>query len=452
MNAARTPPSASSPSNPHPKVMIWFDSFGTWGPLSVVDRLTRALLDKGCEVCIVTSERSLEGVQEGQRWRFSFQNDPKYANAKVQIVTPYNELGDYGRKHQTMTPILNAEAARFKPDIVMTEQYPFISVDEGLGDFLRDAKAANPQLKTYSIARDVPDFADDQVREDAIKGASLFDKILVRGDKKLLDYRQFFKPDQWDAIKEVVAYPGYFIPAGPPKSGKTPAVQPQSNEVLVSAGGSFSEADFELYAQLLHARAKMPADLRNKQWHFVVGSKDSDVWRDLQKIVDDLPAEDRAHVSLEAHSPNFSHVLRTADMVITRGGLTSVEATHYGRPTLIVTQASEDASESLHSHDRGHVDPDDSDDLIHARHEQVQRAEALAKKFPHHVSLVDQRSDRNGYAIQPMELMQALTDAHERQHAHAKPVIAVDGHETVAKGVLAVSQGQNPSFNAGRKR
>lgn len=319
-----------------PRIALWVESFYTEGHISLVERLARSLKARGAEVLILGDEgtlnrRPLKGLD-------TFQLPSRYAD-------------NYGE-------VLKQAILDFEPQIFVTELIPFgyPSIMSAMVQSLYQIKEAmHMRNKPYSLVswtRDLPD-ADPTIRHgcgrDKIEGfTDIMDAILVQGDKDFLKHPYIEKALNpfSSRLRKKTHYMGYPVPQM--------EALPHSGEVVVVAGGGFNEGQKHHFHQVLDAMPYVSDELRSKTWRMFVSTQATD--KELAEI--HAKAEKLGNVVIEPTGPAFKEAQASADMLVTQGGMTSVECAALGRPTCIVP----------HTTDFGYVATN-----------QYKRAEALEK-------------------------------------------------------------------------
>jgi predicted glycosyltransferase len=234
---------------------------------------------------------------------------------------------------------LTALAAELRPDVVVTEHFPFGRrqlADEFLG-LIAAARAANPAVLVLASIRDVlvtP--RPDRVAEAHRRLAEQFDGVLVHGDESFLPLQA-----SWPVTENLrgrLHYTGYLegarpaIATSPHPSRQPPTRPPQDDgsggtgDILVSGGGS--GAALPLFSLCLEtARMMGPAT----SWRLLAG-------RGLgQDAFDRLGASAPAHVTVEWARPDFPSLLAACALSISQAGYNTVlDLVEAGRPAIVV--------------------------------------------------------------------------------------------------------------------
>lgn len=389
-----------------PKAVIWFDSFGTTGPMAVTDRLAQALEARGVEVVIAGSDRSL-------MHNFA-------AQARTEPIRPHFSLfkPQVNQSHD-LKKILDKE----QPDMFITEHFPFIEKD-GLGeDILKAVKYARekyPKMAIYGVPRDVPVSWKD-VGWASRAGAEYLDAILVRGDRKVADFDRFLAPEDRTALNGKMHYVGYTIPP------KSPTGKNSGGGIVVHLGGGRAEWDLDTYREILRSIPQLPPELQQQEWHFYFAdTMHPDTYKALLKEYEALPDALRAHVHAPEDQHGFIGALQAADMVVARGGITAVEAVAYGKPAVL-----------LPLHDEQNI-----------------RVEGLTKLAPGRVTVIEggHPGEKEKVHYDPAALRSGIEAMFAQRRVKAPPsTIAIDGHNAAAQGMLDRMHGIESSFDGRRK-
>jgi predicted glycosyltransferase len=245
--------------------------------------------------------------------------------ARIVQLPPLRSL-DAGFKHlvgETGAPIddawksarrelLLARLAEFRPDVLITELFPFgrRALEFELIPLLKAAQEMTPRPLVLSSLRDILVTPGDAVKvERAIaRVRQSYDRVLVHGDPALIDLPASYPPAA--ALGEYIVYTGYVpslpSPNAPPGDGV--------DEIVVSAGGSAVGA--RLLETALAAR--------------LVGTTSERTWRLL--FGPDLPAAARQRLQAEAGPrvvveparQDFPSLLRRCHVSVSQAGYNTV--------------------------------------------------------------------------------------------------------------------------------
>jgi len=230
------------------------------GHLARASRIARALLDSGMEVTLLTGGLPVPG--------FPGPDIPHLALPPV-AVADGDFKGLFDATGHPADPVylsdrkdmLLAAFHRIKPDIVITEAFPFgrRQMRFELLPLLDAVKAARPRPMLAASVRDILQrrvrLDRDQETVDQVR--QHFDVVLVHGDPSFAALGDSFPLA--DAIADKVVYTGLVCPA-------PPAPATEQFDVIVSAGGG--AVGFDLVQAAIGAAVRMP-DLQ--RWCILTG-------------------------------------------------------------------------------------------------------------------------------------------------------------------------------------
>ena len=200
--------------------------------------------------------------------------------------------------------------ARCRPDVVVTEQFPF-GRRSLAGEFLAllDAgAAARPTPLLLASIRDIlvaPGKAEKVRRTHALV-ARRYAAVLVHGDEATVPLDRSWPVDE--ALRAKLRYTGYVAEAAEPPS----AMAAEDGSILVSGGSS--AAALPLYRAAIEAARTGP----DRPWRVLVGQAvEEDAFRRLQM---DAPARMR----VERARPDFRALLARATVFVGQAGYNTV--------------------------------------------------------------------------------------------------------------------------------
>lgn len=204
---------------------------------------------------------------------------------------------------------LAALARELRPDIVITEHFPF-GRRQLAGEFLaliEAARAARPQVVVLSSIRDVlvAPLRPERLAEAHRRLEDLFDGVLVHGDRAFLPLEASWPVPP--ALAERLHYTGYL--AAPAPVAEAPAA---SGGILVSGGGS--AAALPLFRLALAAAELLPA----QDWHLLVGHGVAEP--DFVALLRQAPA----NAVVERARPDFPALLRNCALSLSLAGYNTV--------------------------------------------------------------------------------------------------------------------------------
>jgi predicted glycosyltransferase len=200
-----------------------------------------------------------------------------------------------------------------KPDVLITEQFPFgrTRLRFELLPLVQVARRLQPRPLIVSSVRDVVRRASqERVAETIAMLADTFDAVLIHADPALVDFARSFAG--WDAISGRAHFTGYVAEAG--QSGR-PATLAGAGEVIVSVGGGAVGAP--LLEAAIAARPRTP--LAGSLWRLLVGAN--------------LPEAHRAALAagegivIEPARADFRTLLANATLSISQAGYNTVVET-----------------------------------------------------------------------------------------------------------------------------
>jgi len=221
--------------------------------------------------------------------------------------------------------MLRETLARFQPDILVTELYPFgrrILGDEFTA--LLDSAHAMPRRPViFSSIRDIlapPSKPEKAARTDAVI-AQYYDGVLVHSDPAATTLDQSWPVSA--ALADRLFYTGYVAPP-------EPVPHPDGvgeGEVLVSAGGGAVGRD--LYRVAIQAAQRLP----DRNWRMLVGGADSAAHIAALQAW----AQGSDNITIEPVRPDFRQMLRGAAASVSMCGYnTTLDLLQTGTPAVLV--------------------------------------------------------------------------------------------------------------------
>lgn len=216
---------------------------------------------------------------------------------------------------------LVALARELRPDVVITEHFPF-GRRQLAAEFLaliEAAREARPQALVLSSIRDVlvaPQRAD-RLAEAERRIVALFDGVLVHGDRDFLPLEASWPVTS--ALAERLHYTGYLATpaARAPDHGET-------GEILVSGGGS--AAALPLFRLALATAGLLPA----RRWRVLVGQSVAEA-----EFVD-LARQAPGNAIVERARPDFPALLAGCALSLSLAGYNTVLDLVQARPRALV--------------------------------------------------------------------------------------------------------------------
>jgi predicted glycosyltransferase len=274
--------------------------------------LARALAADDFDVLLVSGGAPAAGLNLG-RARFHQLPPLRAADETLRDLarldgTPPDEAFCHARTNQLLA-LLQAE----KPDILMTEQFPFgrTRLRFELLPLLDAARALGRPPVIVSSVRDVVRRASSQrVAEAVAILATSFDSVLIHADPAFVDFADSFAG--WDAISARAHFTGFVAEAD---LSRRPASRVGAGEVVVSVGGGAVGAP--LLGAAIAARPRTP--LAANVWRLLVGPN--------------LPPDERLALAtgkgivIEPARPDFTTLLANATLSISQAGYNTVVET-----------------------------------------------------------------------------------------------------------------------------
>lgn len=281
--------------------------------------LARALADGGFEVTLASGGTKLRTAPDS---RVAFVQLPPIKTAGVDFRNLLDEAGrpiDEARR-ALRKAMLNELAESLRPDVVITEHFPFGRrqlADEFLG-LIAAVKAANPKSIALSSIRDVlvtP--RPDRIIEAERRIAEHFDAVLVHGDASFLPLEASWPVGP--ALAKALRYTGYLT--GPEEI--VPIVE--NGEIIVSGGGSAASLPlFEIVIAAAGPRSE-------RRWRILAGQGVTEA--EFARLKDLAPA----HVVVERARPDFPALLAGCALSISQAGYNTVlDLVRAGRPAIVV--------------------------------------------------------------------------------------------------------------------
>lgn len=290
------------------------------GHLVRAANLARGLAADGFSVTLVSGGMPLRPMENEP---FAFVQLPPVRTEGVDFRNLLDEEARpvTGERSAARLSRLQALAAELRPDVVITEHFPFgrrQMAEEFLG-LIAAAKAANPKVLVLSSVRDVlvrP--RSNRIAQANRRIGELFDAVLVHGDAGFLPLDRSWPVEAGLAAK--LRYTGYLA--------ETPAAAPAvaNGEILVSGGGS--AAGLPLFRLAIAAARLGSVDWR---WRILVGrGVAEDAFRRLG-------ADAPGHVVVERVRPDFPALLAGCAVSLSQAGYNTVlDLVMARRPAIVV--------------------------------------------------------------------------------------------------------------------
>lgn len=295
-----------------PRLLFWVQHLLGIGHLRRTVTLSRALAAEGFAVTIVSGGLELPGLDPGGAAFVQLPParavDVFFKDLRAADGAPIDDGWRAGRRARLLSLF-----ARLRPDILVTELFPFgrRQFRFELLPLLEAAQAARPRPLIACSVRDIlVQPPKEERRVEMLETARRFyDLILVHGDPSLVAFDETFPPVA--AIADRIRYTGYVVDRA---AGAAPGAAPGAAEVIVSAGGgAVSEP---LLRAVFAARPLTP--LADAPWRLLVGHNLP------ESVLDDLRGAAPAGVAVERARPDFPALLRNALLSVSQAGYNTV--------------------------------------------------------------------------------------------------------------------------------
>jgi len=291
-----------------PKLLFWVQHLLGIGHLKRTTTLARALARAGFDVTVVSGGFPVPGLRLGGA---KFVQLPPVRAADVYFKDLRTEgdrpIDDTWRERRRAALMAAADAIR--PDIVLTELFPFgrRQLAFELEPFLTDLRATGALVacSVRDILVEPP--KPERLLEMLERTERLFDLVLVHGDPDLVPFEETF-PHK-DRIGDRLAYTGYVVEEPTEAAGRD-----GKGEVIVSAGGgAVSEPLLRaaLAAKPLSQASRMP-------WRLLCGAGIGEAaMADLQRLAD-------AGTVVEPARPDFPGLLARGRLSVSQAGYNTI--------------------------------------------------------------------------------------------------------------------------------
>lgn len=287
--------------------------------------LARAVQTRGHEVLVMTGGRPLPHVDPRPVEVVQLPPVTVQAFEFSTLRTASGELVDDAYMATRRGAIASA-LARFRPDALVTELFPFgrrVLAEEFL-DAIAATKAVNPEAAVICSVRDVPEPKPKRLSETAARLLKHYDAVLVHGDADFLPLSTTWPlPDDLAAL---VHHVGYLLPDMVP-------LRRRRDDVLVAVGGGVLGRDMLDTAAAAAARSL-------RQWHLLVGGADAEA-----EVARLRGTYQSANLNVEPARPDYRKLLAGAGCSISLCGYnTALDLAMCRTPAILVP--SEEAGES----------------------------------------------------------------------------------------------------------
>ncbi len=192
----------------------------------------------------------------------------------------------------------------FRPDIVITELFPFgrrVLAGEFM-TLLKDARSLDPRPRILCSIRDIlaAPSKPERIEETHARILENYDAVLVHGDPQVVPLEATWPVDE--RIRPLIRYTGYV------DENPEPLEQEGREGILVSGGSS--AASLPLY----RAAVAAAREIADRPWRILIGRGVSEA--DFAALRDGAPP----HVTVERARPDFRRLLARAELSISQAG------------------------------------------------------------------------------------------------------------------------------------
>ncbi|CUH51238.1 glycosyltransferase family protein [Shimia marina] len=304
------------------KVLIVVTHLLGTGHLSRALNLARAFVKEGHDAAVLSGGRpaphlNSEGVPLIQL--------PPVASDGVEfkkLLTDKNAIADAAFL-EARQAIAVKTVQEMKPDVVITELYPFgrRSLAKEFVALLETAKTLTPRPLVLSSVRDIlePPSKISKAGDTRDLLKQFYDGVLVHSDEELTTFDVSWPVT--NDVKSMLRYTGYVAPSAPVAAEDMPG----AGEIIVSTGGG--SIGRELYECAIAAAKRSPL-----RWRLLVGGADKDARvAELQAFANDPT------IIIEAVRPDFRQMLLHAEATVSMCGYnTALDVLQTGVPTVFV--------------------------------------------------------------------------------------------------------------------
>lgn len=252
-----------------------------------------------------------------------------YKEENSNSLFPVNSSTSIDECFQDRRIIIEKKTEEIKPDILITEHFPFgLLFENEVTSLISKVKFTNPLSKIISSVRDIIESNGGGKNDGYITELinEWYDMVLVHGDENCLHLKQSFS--QIDKISVPIFHTGYIV-RPIPRNIKTETQYPI---ILASVAGG------RLGNELLEAVIDSHLLIKEKIKHSLIlfsGAFQND-FKQQEKKITDLNSEDiKLH---RFNSTMYLNYLSQADLVISLGGYNSIIESVSAKKTMLVYQ------------------------------------------------------------------------------------------------------------------
>ena len=295
-----------------PRALFYVQHLLGIGHLKRAATLSRAMENAGFAVTIVSGGKAVPGLDIGTA---DFVQLAPMRSADEHFAVMLNDDDrpiDASYRLERRDRLLET-VARVRPDLILTELFPFgrRHLRSEIIPMLEAARNQMPRPRIICSVRDIlvepskPERAPEMVA--IVK--EYYDKVLIHGDPDLVPFEQTFPLAE--EIADRLAYTGYIVDPPPPDATDSGLGR---NEVIVSAGGgALSEP---LLTAAISARGK--TRLKEATWRLLAGpSLAEDGFDRLRCLAGDGVIVERARA-------DFTALLANCALSISQGGYNTI--------------------------------------------------------------------------------------------------------------------------------
>lgn len=237
-----------------------------------------------------------------------------YKEEDSPFLTPINKSTSIEQCFKDRKKIINFNIEQIKPEILITEHFPFgLLFENEVIDLMNEVKKHNNNVKIVSSVRDIIDSSNGGKRDGYICEIinKWFDLILVHGDSKFTGLSHSFS--KINEIKVKIIHTGYIV-----RHIQRETSQKNSVLILVAVAGG------RMGTELLDAAINSHLTIRDKIKHRLVlfsGAFQEDLIKLNKKISTINSSEIELH---EFNSQTYLNYLSEATLVLSLGGYNSI--------------------------------------------------------------------------------------------------------------------------------
>jgi predicted glycosyltransferase len=252
-----------------------------------------------------------------------------YKEENSNLLSPVDSSTSIEECFQDRRIIIEQKTEEIKPDILITEHFPFgLLFEDEVTSLISKVKHINPSSKIISSVRDIIESNGGGKNDDYIVELinEWYDLVLVHGDENCLHLKQSFS--QIDKISVPVFHTGYIVRLIPTN------IKPEIQYPIILA----SVAGGRLGNELLEAVIDSHLLIKNNIKHSLIlfsGAFQNDFKQQEKKIID-LNSEDIKLYCFD--STMYLNYLSQADLVISLGGYNSIIESVSAKKTMLVYQ------------------------------------------------------------------------------------------------------------------